>query len=107
MPKQFATLLPGNERPRQKRLDWWDRFQTADGVVATIARSVVALGIVGSVIAIGAHVGSSSMTIYNALAVPVRVEVRRRTDRRAAEPSDHCDCAGGRRTGRAGDHAIE
>ena len=74
VPKQYSTLLPGKERPRQKRLDWWDRFQTADGIVATIARSVVALGIVGSVIAIGAHVGSSSMTIYNALAVPVRVE---------------------------------
>jgi Zn-dependent protease with chaperone function len=73
-PKQYSTLLPGKERPRQKRLDWWDRFQTADGVVATIARSAVALSIVGSVIAIGAHVGSSSMTIYNALAVPVRVE---------------------------------
>ena len=73
----IRTLLPGKERPRQKRLDWWDRFQTADGVVATIARSAVALGIVGSVIAIGAHVGSSSMTIYNALAVPVRRRIRR------------------------------
>ena len=75
VPRQFATLSPGRERPRQKRLDWWDRFQTADGVVATIARSAVALGIVGSVIAIGAHVGSSSMTIYNALYLPVIVEV--------------------------------
>ena len=74
VPPQYTTLLPGNERPRQKRLDWWDRFQTADGVVATIARSVVAVGIVGSVIAIGAQVGSSSMTIYNALSLPVRVE---------------------------------
>ena len=74
VPAQYQTLLPGNERPRQKRLDWWDRFHTADGVVATIARSAVALGIVGSVIAIGAHVGSSTMIIYNALALPVRVE---------------------------------
>jgi len=74
VPKQYATLRPGKERPRQKRLDWWDRFQTADGLVATIARSAVALGIVGSVIAIGANVGSSSMTIYNALAVPVLIE---------------------------------
>ena len=73
VPQQYQTLLPGKERPRQKRLDWWDRFQTADGVVATIARSVVAIGIVGSVIAIGAQVGSSSMTIYNALAQTVQV----------------------------------
>jgi Zn-dependent protease with chaperone function len=74
VPKMYSTLLPGKERRRQKRLDWWDRFQTADGIVATIARSAVALGIGGSVIAIGANVGSSSMTIYNALAIPVNVE---------------------------------
>jgi Zn-dependent protease with chaperone function len=74
VPNMYSTLLPGRERPRQKRLDWWDRFQTADGIVATIARSAVALGIVGSVIAIGANVGSSSMTIYNALALPVTVD---------------------------------
>ncbi|MBC8025436.1 MAG: M48 family metalloprotease, partial [Steroidobacteraceae bacterium] len=73
VPLQFLTLMPGKERPRQKRLDWWDRFQTADGVVPAIARSVVAVGIVGSVVALGAQVGTSSLTIYNALASPVVV----------------------------------
>jgi Zn-dependent protease with chaperone function len=73
VPREFLTLMPGKERPRQKRLDWWDRFQTADGVVPAIARSVVAVGIVGSVVALGAHVGTSSLTIYNALATPVVV----------------------------------
>ena len=85
VPAKYSTLLPGKERPRQKRLDWWDRFQTADGIVATIARSVVALGIVGSVIAIGANVGSSSMTIYNALGTTVRVEFG---DQRVTVPSN-------------------
>ncbi len=75
MPKEYRTLVPGNERPRQKRLDWWDRFQTADGVVPTIARSAVALGIVGGVVALGTSVGVAHMTIYNALARPVWVEV--------------------------------
>ena len=75
VPRDFLTLTPGKERPRQKRLDWWDRFQTADGVVPAIARSVVAVGIVGSVVALGAHVGTSSLTIYNALASPVVVWV--------------------------------
>jgi hypothetical protein len=57
IPSQYDTLLPGKERPLQKKLDWWDRFQVADGVVATVARSAVAVGIVGSVIAIGSQVG--------------------------------------------------
>jgi hypothetical protein len=73
VPREFLTLMPGKERPRQKRLDWWDRFQTADGIVPAIARSVVAVGIVGSVVALGAQVGTSSLTIYNALASPVVV----------------------------------
>ena len=107
VPKHFTTLLPGNERPRQKRLDWWDRFQTADGIVATIARSAVALGIVGSVIAIGAHVGSSSMTIYNALAVPVRVEYGGENVRRPAESPTHGHRAGGWPAGRADVYAIQ
>ncbi len=73
VPAQYDTLLPGKERPRQKKLDWWDRFQVADGVLATIARSVVAIGIVGSVIAIGGRVGSATMTIYNGLGTTVLV----------------------------------
>jgi Zn-dependent protease with chaperone function/tetratricopeptide (TPR) repeat protein len=71
----YDTLLPGKERPLQKKLDWWDRFQVADGIVATVARSAVAVGIVGSVIALGGQVGSATMTIYNGLAAQVVVQV--------------------------------
>jgi len=75
VPREYRTLLPGAERPRQKRLDWWDRFQTADGVVPAIARSSVALGIVGGVIALGANFGVSTVTIFNALTLPVTIEI--------------------------------
>ncbi len=43
---RYNTLLPGQERPRQKRLDWWDHFQIADGVVAATLRGLVAATIV-------------------------------------------------------------
>lgn len=56
MPKGYATLLPGSERKRQKKLDWWDRFHTADGAVATVAKLAVAAAIVGGVMVIGATV---------------------------------------------------
>jgi Zn-dependent protease with chaperone function len=55
-PQEYATLLPGAERQRQKKLDWWDRFHTADGIVATIAKLAVASAIVGGVMALGASV---------------------------------------------------
>ena len=38
VPMQYPVLLPGSERPRQKKLDLWDRFHVADGWVATFAR---------------------------------------------------------------------
>ena len=75
--------MPGSERPRQKRLDWWDRFQTADGVVPAIARSSVALGIVGGVVVLGANFGTSSVTVFNSLALPLPVEVGDATVRAA------------------------
>ena len=50
----YALLLEGSERPRQRKLGWWDRFQTADGLVPDLARTTVALCIVGSVIWVGA-----------------------------------------------------
>jgi len=55
VPTSYKTLLPGNERPRQKRLGLWDRFQTADGVFATVARFAIATAIVGTVVALGAR----------------------------------------------------
>jgi len=75
VPPDYVTLLPGNERPRQKRLDWWDRFQTADGVLPMIARSAVAVGVVGGVVVLSGFVGTSTLTIYNGLARPVIVAV--------------------------------
>jgi Zn-dependent protease with chaperone function len=56
MPMDYATLLPGFERKRQKKLDWWDRFHTADGAIATVAKLTVAATIVGGVMVLGATV---------------------------------------------------
>ena len=56
LPRDYRTLLLGAERPRQKKLDWWDRFHTADGAVATIAKLAVAATIVGGVMLLGATV---------------------------------------------------
>ena len=47
VPQSYPTLTPGEERALQKRLDLWDRFQTADGFVAGALRFVVAGSIIG------------------------------------------------------------
>jgi Zn-dependent protease with chaperone function len=46
IPARYPVLLPGGERKRQTRLGWWDRFQTADGLVPEILRLLVAIGVI-------------------------------------------------------------
>ncbi len=75
LPARYKTLTPGQERERQKRLDWWDRFQTADGLMPSLARFVVAGGIVGGVLGFGATVGHATVTIYNGLGRRVEVSI--------------------------------
>ncbi len=50
IPEQYATLLSGQERPIQKKLNWWDSFQTATGLFPTIMRFLVSSSIVAAII---------------------------------------------------------
>ena len=50
LPSTYQVLLTGQERELQKRLGLWDRFQTADGILGTALRTVIAGGIIGSVL---------------------------------------------------------
>jgi Zn-dependent protease with chaperone function len=75
VPGSFELLQPGQERKRQTRLDWWARFQTAEGFAAGTARLLVAGGIVAAVLGLGGSVGNATITMYNGLARPVTVEL--------------------------------
>ncbi len=75
---QYGLLLKGSERARQRKLGWWDRFQTADGLFADLLRSGVALAIVGAVIAASAALDfkpSAALTLFNGLGTTVSVEL--------------------------------
>lgn len=74
-PEKYSTLTPGQERERQKRLDWWDRFQTADGALPTLARLVVAGGILAGVLGFSTGLAKIPISVYNGLATRVVVEV--------------------------------
>lgn len=76
VPVAYNTLVPGQERERQKRLGLWARFQTADGLVAAAARLLVAGTIVGVVLGFGSVAGTTStITVYNGLGLPVQVSI--------------------------------
>ena len=49
-PAKYPLLIPGNENVLQRKLDLWNRFQLAHGVLPTLSRLLVSLGIVGGTI---------------------------------------------------------
>jgi len=76
VPDQYQTLLPGQERKRQQKLGWWDRFQTADGWLPASARLLVAGGIVGAVLGFSnIAVSTMPLSIYNGLGQTVQVQI--------------------------------
>ena len=75
-PQRYAVLLPGQERKRQLKLDWWDRFQIADGALATTLRLLVAALIVGAVLGFGSLTGvDTRVAVYNGLGTSVQVHI--------------------------------
>ena len=95
-PREYTVLLPGAERKRQTQLDWWARFQRADGWLAGGARVLAAGGIVAAVLGASSFSGSHgtsvfgdepALTVYNGLGIPVDVEVDGRTVRVASAAS--------------------
>lgn len=74
----YGLLVAGRERAKQRRLGWWDRFQTADGVLAGLLRGAVALAVVATIVAAGSSLQYGRLaTVYvlNALGTPVEVQV--------------------------------
>lgn len=74
-PEKYPVLVPGGERPRKTKLDLWDRFHVADGLVATLARLTVACGIIAAVLSVGTTVGATFVNIYNGLGRQVTVSI--------------------------------
>lgn len=79
VPTRYATCLVDAERPRQKRLDLWDRFQTADGFFPGAARFTVASLLLVPALFVGGSVGTETTYVYNALADSVVVDIAGRT----------------------------
>jgi len=91
LPEKYALLTPGMERPIQKKLGWWDRFQTSDGIIPSIAKFAVAGLIVGATIFAGSYVGNSSLAIYNGLAKDVIVQINDKEIELSAYSSEKID----------------
>jgi len=75
VPRGYATLLDGAERPRDLRPSLWARFLAAQGRGAAAARVVVAGGIVAGVLGFGGGYGDIGVHVVNGLDRTVRVRI--------------------------------
>jgi len=78
VPANYSSFVVGQERPLQTRLDWWSRFQVADGWVPGTARFLVAGGIIGGLMGMSASVGTATLWIHNGLDRSVTAQVGER-----------------------------
>ena len=74
-PEKYCLLMFGKERSRQINLEWWDRFQRADGTAATLARLAAAAAIVAIFVGVSHSVGRSSVFVHNGLAREMHVQI--------------------------------
>lgn len=75
VPSKYLTCVVGSERERQKRLGWWDRFQTADGFIPGAMRATVAAAVLLPALGLSGNVGTPTLHIVNGLAQTVKVTV--------------------------------
>lgn len=52
-PDNYPLLVPGNEHQLQLKLDLWNRFQLAQGLLPSTARLMISVGIVGGTLFFG------------------------------------------------------
>lgn len=74
-PRSYHVRMVGDERERTLALSLWDRFQTADGVMAGVARFVAASALLLPALFLGARVGAATVLAYNGLSVGVLVRI--------------------------------
>lgn len=74
-PAQPRAFTVDKERPRQKRLGWWDRFQLADGPLAGAARTSAAAAVLAPAFLLTWTTGMAEVVVYNGLATPVAVRL--------------------------------
>lgn len=75
VPEQYPVLLLGKERERQQKLDWWSRFQLADGIVPGTARFAVASALLAPAFLVSVGTGEATVHVHNGLGIPVEVTI--------------------------------
>ncbi|HKY39600.1 MAG TPA: M48 family metalloprotease [Polyangiaceae bacterium] len=75
VPERYQTLARGEERARQRRLGFWDRFQTADGIGPSVLRFMVAGSVLLGVLGFSRLTTSTAVTLVNQRAEAIEIQL--------------------------------
>jgi Zn-dependent protease with chaperone function len=89
VPAGYRTCPMGKERERQKRLGWWDRFQTADGFFPGALRAAVAGAVLLPALSVSGHLGQATVYAVNGLSVPVKIEMEGKVHALGPHSTEH------------------
>ncbi|WP_108803634.1 M48 family metallopeptidase [Aquimarina sp. Aq107] len=71
----YKLLVPGTERPIQRKLKLWDRFMMGEGFFGATAKFAISSVLIGGALFLGSFSQSTSLTIYNGLEIDVTVVI--------------------------------
>lgn len=74
---EYPKLVPGDEREIQRKLRFWDRFQSSDGIWPSIAKFAAAASIIGGALTLASFSDPTTNTVlvYNGLPETVLLTV--------------------------------
>ena len=75
LPERYKSLTPGNERPIQRKLSFWNRFFIGDGLYPSMARFGISGAMVLGALFLGNYSQKSTLYIYNGLNIGVAVTI--------------------------------
>jgi Zn-dependent protease with chaperone function len=70
---EYAVLMPGMERERKRKLDFWSRFFIGDGLFHSLSKFAVSVAILVAALYFGTRSYITTMYVYNGLSIPVTV----------------------------------
>ncbi|WP_405207623.1 M48 family metallopeptidase [Aquimarina sp. LLG6339-5] len=71
----YKLLVPGTERPIQRKLKLWDRFMMGEGIFGATAKFAISSVLIGGALFLGSFSQSTNLTIYNGLETDVTVAI--------------------------------
>lgn len=79
IPDKYSTLTPNKKRYIQTELSLWNRFVIAEGVLPSVSRTIVSMGVLGGLVYFSQLMDTTIVYVFNGLKTRVNVRLGDKT----------------------------